>query len=214
MLKSKFFLLISLIAFWSLAFKGHAAVVKKPLDQSEVLLTQSEFKSLHHNIKIKNSILLSCQTEVALKNCPSILVKDITRSAETGEVLENITLGKLTSETLSPFLISLDEGMDNKYDPGALIAGTGIGFLLGATQSLPLAFALGGVGLIIDLVKLPLALPYTIFDAAYRGVKKRSVEMRLRKLLKNRSYRPVRFFRDRFYFQFKNAMVNWFLTNT
>ena len=213
MLRSKLVILLSLVVIWAMSFEAHSDVIKSPLEQKSVLLAKGKFKSLYFQKKVKNFILLSCLEETSLSNCSQIQVTDKIFAAESGELLAEVQMGLIPQSKLPDFLTTIVRDMDSKYDPGYLVTGAGIGFLLGASKGLPAALTLAGVGALIDIVKLPLVLPYTLFDVAFRGLKKLSISSRIKKLIANKRFRVIRINRDRYYFEFKNSMVNWFLSN-
>ncbi len=187
---------------------AHAKSYRKPLDLPSVPLIQ------HDNILKRQDgkvIVLRCAgldtPSLVLSNCPTyqVILQSEARAKKT-----EIVLGQFEKIYFADFLAHLGGAYNPKFRVAPLAILTLYGFLGGGFYAgLPGAIAGGVAGFTLDLLKLPIALVYTLSSYGHRQIQQERLLVRLNDLQFNRPYRPTRILARKHFMQMVNSITEY-----
>lgn len=172
----------------TLAKKGlFKKTLKNPLASQSVVLVY--FDKLMSN-KNDRRLVLSCATPAgeSLQTCQEFLVTNVDVKNRT--VRE---LGKLPKDHLADLFAHLINGYKSHFNSLLLGQGTVFGILIGTFLGKPsVSIVTGSLGFIIDVIKLPITLPFATGNYIARRTQKDNLLERLHNLLFNKQFRSTR----------------------
>jgi len=178
--------------------------LKNPLSGKSVVLVY--FDKLLSN-KFDKRLVLSCATPASesLQTCQEFLITNVDIKNRT--VRE---LGKLPKDHLADLYANLINGYKSNFNSLLLGQGTVFGILIGTFLGKPaVSVVTGSLGFIIDLIKLPITLPFATGNYIGRRTQKDNLLERLHNLLFNRHFKSTRIISNKNYDSIVNEVYDY-----